>query len=500
MMVDARVQSPKEIAERFGLRILGAGAQTPCLGMVVDSRQAANGIIFAAMPGVNAHGAEFVDQAVKRGSKVVLTDAIGASIILAKFPELCVLQAENARLALAQIAQAFYPETPQRIVAVTGTNGKTSTASFVRQIWQGLEFCAVNFGTAGVEGDVEAASKLTTPDPITLHELLASLSTQQVTHAAMEASSHGLDQYRLDGVKLSVAGYTNLSRDHLDYHKTFGDYFAAKATLFDRVLPNSGIAVINIDDPFGETMRLVAEGRGQKVITTGRNKTAMLRLEDQRFREDGQDIKVNWNGVSYMARLKLVGDFQAENLLVAIGMVLAEEEVAAGDVFNVLPKLQSVRGRMQLAATRENGAAVFVDYAHTPDALRTAIKAIRPHVMGKLITVFGAGGDRDKGKRPLMGQVAIELADVVFVTDDNPRSEDPATIRSEIMAAAKGATEIGDRAEAILRAVDAAGQGDVVLIAGKGHETGQIVGDHVLPFDDVEQASLSVAVLEGREI
>ena len=499
-MINAHVQDPRELAKRFGLILMGEGAAVPCLSIVTDSRKAAPGVIFAAMAGTKVHGADYIDQVYEAGSRVVLSDPQGALKIIAKYPDLCVLSAPNARLALAQIAKAFHPEAPGRIVAVTGTNGKTSTASFIRQIWEIMGLKAVNFGTAGVEGAVEAPSKLTTPDPITLHELLANLSVQQVTHASMEASSHGLDQYRLDGVELAVAGFTNLSRDHLDYHPSFGDYFAAKAMLFDRVLPNNGVAVINVDDAFGQTMRLVAEGRGQRVILTGKSEMADLRLLDQRFQEDGQSIKVSWNGEIYTSRLKLVGAFQAENLLVAIGMILADDEVVPQDVFNALPMLASVRGRMQLAATRENGAAVYVDFAHTPEALRTAITAIRPHVLGKLIVVFGAGGDRDKGKRPLMGQVATELADIVYVTDDNPRSENPATIRAEIMVAAKGATEFGDRAEAILRAIDSAKTGDVVLIAGKGHETGQIVGDQVLPFDDVEQASISVAALEGREI
>ena len=498
-MADARVQYVSELAKRFKLKTLGEVVNMPIAGIVSDSRKASSGLIFAAMPGQNVHGADYVEQVISAGCRVVLTDAFGAMKCMNHDPSISVLQADEPRLALSKIARAFYPSAPERIVAVTGTNGKTSTASFIRQIWQQIGKPAVNFGSTGVEGDVERASSLTTPDPIVLHELLMDLSMQGITHVSMEASSHGLDQFRLDSVNLSVAGFTNLSRDHLDYHKTFGDYYAAKAHLFDRVLHGRGVAVINVDDAFGDTMRLVAEGRGQKVILTGRAKHAHLRLIAQRFHEGGQDIKVAWQGREYLVKLQLVGGFQAENLLVAIGMVLADNAVSPRQVFDVLPRLVSVRGRMQLATKRANGAAIYVDYAHTPTALETALNALRPHVLGRLILVFGAGGDRDKGKRPLMGEVAIKYADVVYVTDDNPRNESAAAIRAEIMAAATGAYEFGDRAEAILRAIDAAQSGDVVLIAGKGHETGQIVGDQTLPFDDVEQASISVAALEERE-
>ncbi len=435
-MAQSHLQNPKDLAERFGLLLLGEGAGVPQIDITVDSRQAKSGVIFAAMPGTKAHGADYAAQAIQNGASVILTDAVGTMNILENHPNICILQAENPRLALSQLAQAFYPEMPKRIVAVTGTNGKTSTASFVRQIWQALGFRAVNFGTAGVEGDVELASSLTTPEPVTLHKLLGDLAAAQVTHASMEASSHGLDQHRLDSVKLQAAGYTNLTRDHLDYHETFGEYFAAKAGLFERVLPPLGIAVINIDDPFGETMRLIAEGRRQEVLSVGRSESAKLRLVDQRFREDGQDIKVEYQGMSATARLSLIGAFQAENLLVAMGLVLAEEGVNFPSVMAALSSLKTVRGRMQFAAKRENGAAVFVDYAHTPDALQTALEAIRPHVLGKLIVVIGAGGDRDKGKRPLMGEAAVTYGDVVFVTDDNPRTEDPAQIRKAVMEGA----------------------------------------------------------------
>jgi UDP-N-acetylmuramoyl-L-alanyl-D-glutamate--2,6-diaminopimelate ligase len=314
----------------------------------------------------------------------------------------------------------------------------------------------------------------------------------------MEASSHGLEQRRLDGVRLKAAGFTNFTQDHLDYHDTFEAYFAAKAGLFRRVLPPEGTAVINVDDLKGHEMRAVAAAREQTILTVGQG-VGDLSLLNQRFDATGQDVRFSHDGKIHQARLNLIGGFQAQNVLMACGLAIAAGEEPK-HVFETLPHLTTVRGRMQLAATRENGAAVFVDYAHTPDAVATALKALRPHVMGRLIAIVGAGGDRDAGKRPLMGQAAAENADNVLVTDDNPRSEDPALIRAAVMGGAPGATEVGDRAEAILRGVDSLQPGDALLIAGKGHETGQVVGDDVLPFDDVEQASVAVAALDGRGV
>jgi UDP-N-acetylmuramoyl-L-alanyl-D-glutamate--2,6-diaminopimelate ligase len=328
-----------------------------------------------------------------------------------------------------------------------------------------------------------------------LHRLLHKLKDENVTHAAMEASSHGLEQRRLDGVYLTVGGFTNFSQDHLDYHKTFEDYFAAKAGLFSRVLPPEGSAVINTLDPKGAELVTLAQARGQDVITLG-DEGADIQILNTRSDGTGQDVRFSWRGDVHTVRLSLIGAFQAQNVLLAAGMVIAAGAQPA-DVIGALPSLQTVPGRMQLAATRENGAAVFVDYSHTPDALETALKALRPHVLGRLLVVFGAGGDRDRGKRPLMGKAAVENADVVFVTDDNPRSEEPDAIRADIMVACPAANEIGDRAEAILAAVDALQAGDALLIAGKGHETGQIIRDQILPFNDVEQASMSVSALDG---
>ena len=382
------------------------------------------------------------------------------------------------------------------MVAVTGTNGKTSVATFTRQIWTALGQTAINIGTTGIEGAWAAPSAHTTPDAVTLQRTLAQAAAAGVTHAAMEASSHGLDQRRMDGVTLAAAGFTNLTQDHLDYHVTMEAYFRAKSGLFDRLLPPGAAAVINIDDPRGMQLCHIAIARGHRLIRTGRADGAHLRLLHQRYDATGQWARFQWQGRPIQVRLALVGGFQAENVMVAAGLAIGAGE-APEDVFRVLPQLQGVRGRMQLAATRANGAAVFVDYAHTPDAVATALRALRPQVMGRIIAVIGAGGDRDRLKRPLMGAAAAANADVVYVTDDNPRTEDPATIRAAILAAAPEATEVPDRAEAILRAVDTLLPGDALLIAGKGHETGQIIGTDIYPFDDVEQASIAVAALDG---
>jgi UDP-N-acetylmuramoyl-L-alanyl-D-glutamate--2,6-diaminopimelate ligase len=474
-----------------------AGRDPQITGLAVDSREVKEGFLFAALPGTRVHGGEFIQYALRMGAAAVLTDPEGAEIARGELDasDAALIVAEDPRQTLAMTAALWFGEQPGIMAAVTGTNGKTSVSTFLRMIWQELGLEAINLGTTGVEGDFTAPLNHTTPEPITLHRTLKAACEAGVEFAAMEASSHGLEQRRLDGVQLRAAGFTNFTQDHLDYHETFDDYFDAKAGLFARVLPDDGVAVINIDDPRGIDMAAIARARGQEVITVGRD-GADLNLDAQRLDSTGQDIRFTFRGKAYTARLNLIGGFQAENVLLAAGLAIAcgaEPE----RVFEVLHELKTVRGRMQLAATRENGAAVFVDYAHTPDAVETALKAMRPHVMGRLVAIVGAGGDRDAGKRPLMGAAATANADVVFVTDDNPRTEDPAAIRAMVMEGAPGATEVGDRAEAILRAVDALQPGDALLIAGKGHETGQIVGDDVLPFDDCEQASVAVSALDG---
>ncbi len=477
-----------------------AGRDVAITGLAVDSRAVEPGNLFAALPGTRVHGASFIQYALQMGASAVLTDATGARIAQAALDasDAALIIAADPRQTLAFSAALWFGAQPETIVAVTGTNGKTSVATFTRQIWQELGLRAINLGTTGVEGDWQTPLMHTTPEPITLHRALAGAAEAGVSHAAMEASSHGLEQRRLDGVQLEAAAFTNFSQDHLDYHASFDDYFAAKAGLFARVLSEDGVAVINIDDARGVDMLAIAKARGQDVITVGRD-AADLCLEAQRFDATGQDLRLSWHGKVRQERLNLIGGFQAENVLMAAGLVIACGG-APDDVFDMLPMLTTVRGRMQLAAARDSGAAVFVDYAHTPDAVATAIQALRPHVMGRLIAIVGAGGDRDAGKRPLMGQAAAAHADMVIVTDDNPRSEDPAEIRAAVMEGAPGAAEVGDRAEAILRGVDALGPGDALLICGKGHESGQVVGETTYPFDDAEQASVAVAALDGRGV
>lgn len=475
-----------------------AGRDPVITDVTVDSRAVRAGSLFAALPGVKVHGAAFVPQALAAGAAAVLTDAAGAALAADALAgsDAALVLAEDPRAALAGAAALWFGAQPATMVAVTGTNGKTSVATFTRQIWMALGHKAINIGTTGVEGAWVAQSSHTTPDTITLHRMLADAANAGVTHAAMEASSHGLDQSRMDAVQLAAAGFTNFTQDHLDYHGTMEAYFEAKALLFSRVLPESGVAVINLDDPHGKRMATIARARGQRLLTVGEAEGTDLRLLGRRYDATGQDLRLMWQGQPHQVRLDLIGGFQAGNVAVAAGLVIAAGEDPAA-VFRVLPELSGVRGRMQRAATRANGAQVFVDYAHTPDAVETALRALRPHVMGRIVIVFGAGGDRDRTKRPLMGRAAAEHADILFVTDDNPRSEDPAAIRAEILQACPEATEVGDRAEAILRGVDALGPGDALLIAGKGHETGQIIKGDVFPFDDVEQASIAVAALDG---
>lgn len=477
------------------------GRDRPITDLVIDSRKVQPGCLFAALPGTRVHGATFIAGALADGAAAILTDREGVALAADALEgtDAALVVVEDARAALAHAAALWFGAVPETIVAVTGTNGKTSVASFARQIWEALGLPAVNIGTTGVQGAYAAPGIHTTPDPITLQRLLAELKSEGIDRVAMEASSHGLDQRRMEAVTPCAAAFTNLTQDHLDYHGDMESYFAAKARLFSELLFDQGAAVINIDDPYGLRLSRALAERGtiERIRIAQYSEEAEIRISGRRMDETGQDLLVNAWGRPLRVRIDLIGAFQAMNVLTAAALVIAAGE-DPDDVFDTLPRLRGVRGRMQLAARRENGAPVYVDYAHTPDALGTALKALRPHVMGRLVVVFGAGGDRDRGKRPLMGQAAAEGADMVFVTDDNPRSESPAAIRAEILAGCPDATEVGDRAEAILRAVDALEPGDALLVAGKGHETGQTVGDVVYPFDDVEQASVAVAALEGR--
>ncbi len=398
---------------------------------------------------------------------------------------------------LALAASRFYAARPGTIAAVTGTNGKTSVAHFTREIWQAEGHKSASLGTLGwIVGAERHAGALTTPDPVALHRMLSDLAASGVDHAAIEASSHGLAQHRLDGLSFAAAAFTNLTRDHLDYHGTLEAYRAAKEQLFTVLLAPDGTAVLNADSPEYGRLSSLVRGRGHKVIAYGVSREADLRLVSRLPRRDGQRVGLSLNRETYEIDLKLIGDFQALNVLAALGLALATGSDLARAVA-ALPALTTVPGRMQLVG-EPNGAAVFVDYAHTPDALATVLAASRPHAEGRLIVVFGAGGDRDTGKRPLMGQVATEKADLVYVTDDNPRTEIAGAIRQAILAAAPGAIEIGDRREAIGAAIAALQPGDVLVIAGKGHESGQIVGRETLPFDDVVVAREAIALQRAR--
>jgi UDP-N-acetylmuramoyl-L-alanyl-D-glutamate--2,6-diaminopimelate ligase len=456
-----------------------AAMDLPVTGLTADSRVVEPGHLFFALAGVKTDGARFAAQAESRGA-IGIVASHGADLPDMTIP---VLRADDPRQALARMAAAFFGPQPRVMAAVTGTAGKTSVASFLRQIWAHAGEQAAMLGTTGVvaPGRTEYGT-LTTPDPVALHRLLADLASEGVTHAAMEASSHGLDQRRLDGVALSVAGFTNLGRDHMDYHPTMEDYMAAKMRLFDTLLPKGAPAVIFADDPWSERAVEVAERAGARVLTVGR-KGGFLCLKRVEHLRDKQVAEVHMDGRIFEVHLPLAGDFQVSNALVAAGMAIASG-TSADQAMAALDHLVGASGRLELIGSTPQGAPAYVDYAHKPEALENVLDAVRPFTTGRVIVVFGCGGDRDRGKRPIMGEIATRLADVVIVTDDNPRSEVPAAIRAEIMKAATGATEIGDRAEAIRTAVAMLKAGDTLIVAGKGHEEGQTVGDKVLPFSD----------------
>jgi UDP-N-acetylmuramoyl-L-alanyl-D-glutamate--2,6-diaminopimelate ligase len=404
---------------------------------------------------------------------------------------------ENPRAALARFAAAFYAGQPDIVAAVTGTKGKSSIVAFLREIWTALGKPAASLGTVGVvspKGEIPLSH--TTPDPVEIHQLLAKLKQDGVDYLAIEASSHGLDQHRLDGVKITACGFTNITRDHMDYHPTFDDYLAAKLRLFTEVVQEGGVAVVNADAAHSDAFIAAAKARGLKLITVGR-KGDTIHLDRREDRGGAQALTLHYQGKIFYVELPQAGEFQASNALVAAGLAIGLGGDAA-KVFEALEHLKGAPGRMEKVAIAKSGAPIYVDYAHTPDSLEKILEALRPHTANRLHVVFGCGGDRDKGKRPLMGAVAVKLADDVIVTDDNPRTEDAAVIRSEILAAAKGAREIGDRALAIRTAVADLKTGDVLVLAGKGHETGQYVMGEVLPFSDREQAIQAALALGGR--
>jgi UDP-N-acetylmuramoyl-L-alanyl-D-glutamate--2,6-diaminopimelate ligase len=446
-------------------------------GFAIDHREVARGNVFGAFKGAVFDGEEFIGQAVERGAVAVVARPE------AKVERVPLLADEQPRRLFAELAAKFYAPYPNTVVAVTGTNGKTSTVEMTRQIWRMSGHRSASIGTLGVTtSDEQVKTGLTTPDIVTFLSNMAGLERMGVSHVAYEASSHGLDQHRCEGVPLAAAAFTNFSRDHLDYHGTMDAYFEAKMRLFEELLPAGSPAVIWTDDPKSAEVMERAQRRGDVLVTVGRKGEA-IRLVEQTPTALGQKLTLEHQGKPYRLALPLIGAYQASNVLTAAGLVLA----TGGEwdtTFAAMQRVAPVRGRLERAVISRTGVPVYIDYAHTPDALEAAIAALRPHVEGRLITVFGAGGDRDRGKRPEMGAVASRLSDVVIVTDDNPRSEDPAVIRSAIMAGASGATEVPGRREAIAEAIHIARSGDIVLVAGKGHETGQIVGDRVLPFDD----------------
>lgn len=461
-------------------------------GLAVDSRGVRPGDLFAALPGTRTDGARFVAEAVSRGAAAILGDAQATAGCTVP----CLI-AQEPRRALARVAGRFFTPQPRTVAAVTGTSGKTSIVSFTRQIWQGLGLPAASIGTLGVQtSDAVGEGSLTTPDSISLHRNLADLARKGVERVAVEASSHGLDQRRVDGLRLSAAAFSNISRDHFDYHGSPEAYFVAKRRLFAELLPLGAAAVLNADAPEFAALAAIAAERGHELFDYGRT-ARRLRLVERTATAHGQRLVLEVDGRRHDFKSRLVGGFQAHNLLAALGLVLGSGAGAA-EALAPLATLRAPPGRMQLTAVHASGAPAFVDYAHKPEALVKALEALRPHARGRLVLVFGCGGDRDAGKRPIMGAIAARLADKVVVTDDNPRTEDPAAVRQAILAAAPGAAEIGDRAQAIRAAFAGLEAGDILLVAGKGHETYQIVGERVLPFDDAEVLRAAAREHGGR--
>jgi len=465
---------------------LPEGGDANVSGFAIDHRKVAPGTVFGAFPGARVNGEDFISAAIEAGAVAVVArpEAMVAGAMHFADPE--------PRRTFARLASGFFSPVPETLVAVTGTNGKTSTVELTRQLWRMSGLRAASIGTLGVTTSDESISTgLTSPDIVTFLANMSGLAREGVTHVAFEASSHGLSQFRSEGPRVAAAAFTNLSRDHLDYHATMDDYFAAKMRLFDEVVAADGTAVVWADDAWSAKAIAHADRRGLKLFTVG-EKGADLRLRSRMPTTLGQTLHVEYLGMSVKIELPLIGAYQAANALVAAGLVLATGGAPA-QTFDACKRLQTVRGRLERAAVSAKGAPIYVDYAHTPDALEAAIAALRPHAKRRLIVVFGAGGDRDQGKRPEMGRVACRHADSVIVTDDNPRGEDPAAIRAMVLAGCvNGAREIGDRRDAIEAAIVEAGSGDIVLVAGKGHEQGQVVGSgahaRVLPFDDVTVA------------
>jgi len=470
------------------LKVVGQNAMKASkdiMGLASDSRAVKPGYLFAALAGSRDDGARFVADAVQRGATVVL----GRPELAGQAKALGVrfVAADNPRLALAHEAASFFGAQPATVAAITGTNGKTSVSVFLRQIWQALGHRSASMGTVGlITPSGEISLSQTTPDPIVLHDMLARLKREGIEHLAIEASSHGLDQYRLDGVKVAAAAFTNITRDHLDYHQTFDRYLASKLRLFGEVVRIGGLAVVNAQAEHAACFVEAARKRDLKLLRVGAEGSEIALLNSDPH-GDGQNLLIRFGDREFSVALPLAGAFQAFNVLVAAGLAIGLGS-APEDVFAALSSLKGAPGRMERVARTSSGGTIYVDYAHTPDALETVLTAVRPHTKGKLVAVFGCGGDRDAGKRRMMGAVAARLADRVIVTDDNPRSEDPAAIRLAILAACPGAKEVGSRSDAIRAGIEALGEGDVLVIAGKGHESGQIIGSVTRPFSDRAEA------------
>ncbi|OYU14901.1 MAG: UDP-N-acetylmuramoyl-L-alanyl-D-glutamate--2,6-diaminopimelate ligase [Alphaproteobacteria bacterium PA4] len=462
--------------------LVPGGGEAQVTGFALDHRKVARGTIFGAFQGARVNGEDFIPAAIAAGAIAIVTRT-GVTVTGAH-----AIHADEPRAVFARLVARYFAPFPATTVAVTGTNGKTSTAELTRQLWRLAGHVAASIGTLGVTtANEQVSTGLTTPDVVTFLANMAGLQREGVTHASFEASSHGLDQYRTEGLPVRAAGFTNLSRDHLDYHGTMQAYFAAKLRLFTDVVDSDGAVVVWADDgEWSDAVIAAARARGLMLLTVG-SKGETLRLVSRTPTQLGQTLEIAAEGRMYKVQLPLIGAYQAANALVAAGLVIASGGAIATTLAD-LARVQPVRGRLERAVIARSGAAVYVDYAHTPDALAAAAAALRPHTRGRLILVFGAGGDRDTGKRPLMGATAVEVADRVIVTDDNPRSEDAAAIRAAIMAAAPGAREVADRRSAIAAAIAMSAADDIVLVAGKGHEQGQIIGDRVLPFDDVQVA------------
>lgn len=464
-------------------------------GLSDDSRRIQKGYAFFAVNGNAANGLLYAGAAEKQGAAAIIAEK-GALLPKLGIP---VFYVRNIRHVLALAAARFYGSQPQVAVAVTGTSGKTSVAAFLRQIWEKAGFSAASVGTVGVVAkDFSDHGSLTTPGAVDLALLLRNLERKHITHIVLEASSHGLEQCRLDGVRLSAAAFTNLGRDHMDYHPTIEAYFKAKMRLFDTLLPQGAPAIVFADGKFSEKAAKHIADAGRKALTVGRKGDfiKLKRVEHERFR---QYAELEFGGEIYELYLPLAGEFQIANALTAAGLALVCS-VPPASVFRALERLQGAPGRLQLVGATALGAPVYVDYAHKPDALENVLKSVRPFTNGRVIVVFGCGGDRDKGKRPIMGEIAVKLADIVIVTDDNPRTETAAVIRKQILAGAHGALEIADRRAAIRHAVALLKRGDTLIVAGKGHEEGQIIGDKVLPFSDHAEVSAALRETEKSKI